>query len=78
MFVHGCFWHAHATCPMATVPKRNRKFWAEKFAANRARDARVARTLRQSGFRVVTVWQREVEKHPARVARRLARRLAAL
>src|SRR5688500_542986 len=41
VFVHGCFWHAHTGCSKATVPKRNRQFWLEKFAANRARDARV-------------------------------------
>jgi len=57
VFVHGCFWHHHAGCVRATVPKRNRSFWLEKFAANRRRDARAVRMLRARGFRVVVVWE---------------------
>src|SRR5213594_720187 len=49
VFVHGCFWHAHAGCYRATVPKRNREFWVAKFADNRARDRRVTRELRRRG-----------------------------
>lgn len=46
IFVHGCFWHQHRGCPRATVPKRNREFWSEKFeaigAATRAQSATCA------------------------------------
>jgi DNA mismatch endonuclease (patch repair protein) len=61
IFVHGCFWHAHLNCGRATVPKRNRKFWLDKFAANRARDRRVKATLRRLGFRVGVIWECEAE-----------------
>jgi DNA mismatch endonuclease, patch repair protein len=57
VFVHGCFWHAHRGCGHATVPRRNRRFWLAKFAANRARDLRKSRALRRLGYRVVTVWE---------------------
>jgi DNA mismatch endonuclease (patch repair protein) len=59
IFVNGCFWHAHRNCPMATKPKHNAAFWAEKFTANRRRDARKIQELRQMGFRVAIVWQCE-------------------
>jgi DNA mismatch endonuclease (patch repair protein) len=59
VFVHGCFWHAHAGCPRATIPKRNREFWTAKFAANRARDARAIAALLEAKYRVAVVWECE-------------------
>jgi len=49
LFVHGCFWHRHPGCPKATVPKSNRAYWENKFAANVARDARASRELEEMG-----------------------------
>lgn len=57
IFANGCFWHHHKGCKLGTRPARNAKFWTEKFAANRARDARKIKELRALGFRVVVVWQ---------------------
>ena len=31
VFVHGCFWHRHKGCNIATTPKSNTPFWVEKF-----------------------------------------------
>ena len=75
LFVDGCFWHG---CPKhATCPKNNREFWRRKLAANRARDARVTRTLRRAGWRVVRVWEHELAwKHQARLLNRIRRALA--
>ena len=58
--MHGCFWHSHAGCPQATIPRRNRAFWTQKFAGNRARDARVRRSLERLGYRTVVVWECEL------------------
>lgn len=60
-FVHGCFWHAHEGCTRATIPKRNREFWLEKFAQNRRRDALRQLELRDMGYRVLVVWECELE-----------------
>ena len=76
VFVHGCYWHAHEGCPRHTVPRRNREFWEEKFAQNRARDARVAEQLRERGYTVVTIWECEVDAIPT-LERRLRRELRA-
>jgi DNA mismatch endonuclease, patch repair protein len=56
VFVHGCYWHSHG-CYRSTVPKSRQEFWAEKFDANRSRDERNLRLLREDGWRVLTVWE---------------------
>src|SRR5690606_36200526 len=48
--VHGCFWHVHG-CKYSTAPATRQEFWAEKFAANRARDERNVNLLTGSGQR---------------------------
>jgi DNA mismatch endonuclease, patch repair protein len=74
IFVHGCFWHGHSGCHLATLPKRNRAWWLEKLAANRGRDARKRSLLQRRGYRVVTVWQCELADRQ-KLAHRLAQAL---
>lgn len=69
VFVNGCFWHRHTGCARATTPKANREFWLEKFAANRARDARAVRQLRRMGFRVLIVWECQVPTAEGRLSK---------
>ena len=59
LFVHGCFWHHHQGCKLATVPKRNRKAWISKLRNNQDRDARSERELRSAGYHVIVVWECE-------------------
>lgn len=61
IFVHGCFWHQHEDCPKATMPKRNARFWREKFEANRERDTRKIGELRRAKYKVVVIWQCEAD-----------------
>jgi len=59
VFVDGCFWHG---CPQhATKPGTSAAFWRKKFAANKARDLLVNRTLRKAGWRVVRIWEHELK-----------------
>lgn len=74
LFVHGCFWHRHARCTLATTPRTNRAFWLKKFEQNRERDKSKVIQLGKLGYRVLTVWQCEL-KDPGRVARKLLRQL---
>lgn len=74
IFVMGCYWHHHTACRSATVPKTNEVFWRGKFAANRLRDARAVRSLRTAGYRVLLVWECEVDE-PDDLRRRLQRSL---
>lgn len=60
VFVHGCFWHRHAGCKVATTPKSNTGFWVDKFERNVTRDERVARALQEAGWRLFVVWECEL------------------
>ena len=57
ILVHGCFWHRHGRCRLASVPRTRVAYWTEKFAANRRRDRRVAAALRRLGWRVIVIWE---------------------
>ncbi len=62
LFVHGCFWHRHRRCRLASMPKTNEAFWEEKFARNVARDRRNRAELKKLGWRVRVVWECELLK----------------
>lgn len=74
VFVHGCFWHRHAGCKIATTPKSNTSFWVEKFERNVARDARVRTQLEAMGWKVLVAWECELnsEKKASSTAERIA------
>lgn len=63
IFVHGCFWHRHPGCKVATTPKSNTEFWVEKFTRNVERDKRVSRQLEENGWHVITVWECDLDTH---------------
>jgi DNA mismatch endonuclease (patch repair protein) len=60
IFVHGCFWHSHDGCKLASDPKSNRNYWLEKLKGNRERDASKIANLRANGFDALVVWECEV------------------
>lgn len=60
IFVHGCFWHSHDSCKLASSPKTNTGYWVEKLAGNRRRDSEKITALRAMGLRVLIVWECEV------------------
>ncbi len=75
VFVDGCFWHA---CPMhSKTPSTNRKFWTEKLRRNAARDKLVARALRLKGWRVIRIWEHDLQKQPHKAVSRILRALGA-
>lgn len=76
VFVHGCFWHRHARCALARMPKSNLEFWRHKLNTNRARDRRNCARLRAMGWKVLVVWECELEK-PAPLSDRIRRFLDA-
>lgn len=65
VFVHGCFWHRHAGCRNASVPKSNAAFWAEKFAKNAERDSMNLTGLKEVGWRVAIVWECAIRRRGA-------------
>lgn len=74
VFVHGCFWHRHPGCSIATTPKSNTAFWQEKFDRNVSRDKRSAAALEAAGWRVFIAWECELSSgvRASGTAKRLA------
>jgi DNA mismatch endonuclease (patch repair protein) len=77
ILVHGCFWHRHEGCSIATTPKSNTSFWTEKFDRNVARDERVRSQLSELGWQVLVVWECELgsQRRASEAAARIAREL---
>lgn len=62
VFVDGCFWHG---CPIhCKKPKTHASFWRKKISGNRRRDLLVSRTLRKAGWRVLRLWEHQIEMDP--------------
>jgi DNA mismatch endonuclease (patch repair protein) len=59
VFVDGDFWHGWRL--PAWLDKLSAK-WAKKITGNRLRDHRVHRSLRRSGWRVLRIWEHQIEQ----------------
>lgn len=62
LFVHGCFWHRHPGCRMATTPKSHVQFWQEKFERNVERDRSNMLELKALGWHPKVIWECETKK----------------
>ena len=71
VFVDGAFWHGHPDYYRG----QSGEFWDRKIARNRERDESVNRELADQGWRVLRLWDFEVERDPAACARRVAEAL---
>jgi DNA mismatch endonuclease, patch repair protein len=60
VFVDGCFWHACEECFVA--PSSNKGYWGPKIARNVERDELVNQALLEDGWRVVRIWEHEIER----------------
>ena len=61
IFINGCFWHRHEGCKDATVPKTRTDFWISKLNKNVENDRKNRETLVTMGWRVITLWECELE-----------------
>jgi DNA mismatch endonuclease (patch repair protein) len=59
ILVHGCFWHQHAGCRLARLPKSRGEYWLPKLSRNQERDAAARVELRARGWDVLVVWECE-------------------
>ena len=62
VFINGCFWHQHANCPNARIPKSNVDFWKQKLFRNVENDTKKQALLCQDGWNVVILWECELKK----------------
>jgi len=62
VFVNGCFWHQHPGCRFASIPQNNHEFWVNKLSATVERDRRNIEELVSLGWRVLTIWECEINE----------------
>ena len=61
IFIHGCYWHRHASCKNCTTPNTNREFWLKKFEKNMQNDSKHQQELEAAGWKVLILWECEIE-----------------
>ncbi|MGN9890291.1 very short patch repair endonuclease [Micromonospora sp. L31] len=67
VFVDGCFWHG---CPQhGRMPSDPSGYWHQKIARNQGRDSAVDQALRESGWRVVRLWEHTATEEAAKLVR---------
>jgi len=61
VFVDSCFWHG---CPShLRMPESRRDYWEDKIARTRARDQKRTDELTQLGWKVVRVWEHDLDSN---------------
>ncbi|MFH0984498.1 MAG: very short patch repair endonuclease [Candidatus Omnitrophota bacterium] len=73
IFVHGCFWHYHGRCREGRIPSTRRSYWKPKLLANRDRDAKKRSELKKLGWKILTVWECQIEKKPEAIVGKLTK-----
>jgi DNA mismatch endonuclease (patch repair protein) len=63
VLVHGCFWHGHVGCRKYVIPKTRTDYWTLKINRNKERDAQVMQELERKGWRVIIVWECQLQKN---------------
>lgn len=59
VFIDGCFWHC---CPSHhRKPQSNREYWIPKLERNMIRAKEVEIAYKNSGWKVVRIWEHNVE-----------------
>lgn len=71
IFVHGCFWHYHRGCREGRIPSSNSKFWEEKLLKNVEKDEKHTKALQELGWKVIVVWECEIEKNIRRAVEKI-------
>lgn len=73
VFVDGDFWHGWR---LPAWERKLSKFWRDKLRANRARDKRNFRRLRALGWRVIRLWQHQLQTDVASCVARVTEGLS--
>lgn len=76
IFVHGCFWHLHKDCRDGTIPKTQYVKWKNKLERNVERDKLHIKVLMANGWKVLILWECEVEKKIGKIEKKLLRVLS--
>lgn len=61
IFINGCFWHKH-NCARFVWPSSNKDYWTTNITKNVSRDTKNQLILEEMGWKVITVWECELNK----------------
>ena len=66
VFCDGDFWHGRRWPALRRALQRraNPSYWVAKIGSNRLRDARSRRRLRRLGWRVIGLWESDIQRDP--------------
>jgi DNA mismatch endonuclease (patch repair protein) len=73
IFVDGDFWHGWR---FSRWKMKLSEKWEKKIESNRLRDARIGRQLRRQGWKVIRIWEHQIEKSPDFCVNRIRRQIA--
>jgi DNA mismatch endonuclease (patch repair protein) len=62
IFVHGCFWHRHQECKLASQPKSRYEYWQSKFERTIERDQSNQERLQEKGWDYLIIWECQSKK----------------
>ena len=71
IYVHGCFWHYHKECSEGRIPNTNSKFWRDKLKNNVEKDKNNQKACEKLGWKVLIIWECEIEKHLMKVVKKI-------
>lgn len=72
VFIDGDFWHGYR---FPTWEDKLSDFWKQKIQRNRERDQKNFRKLRNKGWRVIRIWQHEIDRNHEDCIRRITQLL---
>ena len=73
IFCDGDFWHGYR---YDEKKKPAKKFWRDKIEGNMKRDRKVSRKLRSDGWKVIRIWEHDIERRPEFCAGRILRSIS--
>ena len=61
VFIDSDFWHGNPG--YFKMPKSNTRYWKAKITRNKCRDTKVTATLRKSGWKVIRIWEHDINNN---------------
>lgn len=60
VFIDSDFWHVHPK--RFIMPQSNKRYWKEKIRRNKERDSEVNEKLKKEGWKVVRIWEKDIQR----------------
>jgi DNA mismatch endonuclease (patch repair protein) len=73
VFIDSDFWHGHPS--RYIKPKSNVSYWQGKVKSNKQRDEEVTRVLRKEGWKVLRLWESDINRNLTKCVNRITRYL---